>query len=270
LRYRKSKGIARYGAHDEVQRTRGEWQSENIGALEFSPTDKLAEYGWKEFVDNPITAKYLGWPLHALGETVVPHHITGTMSHGHEAYERAIDDVYSEIKTGTKDEILEKGFAWWKKYCYQNEMKTISNMVVELATENRQMVTGDWAWKDDESFNYTMVNFVGALEGIMGTKDEIAARAYSEDPDFVTNVRPLFVNASGAALATLMCASQLVEPPGQSADTECPGNTIYCPTYDADFECIDESQCTLAEDPDELDIEVQTFAEEEEGPIIII
>ena len=54
----------------------------------------------------------------------------------------------------------------------------------------------------------------------------------------------------------------------RSSDTECPGDTIYCPTYDANFECVDESQCIVAEDPEDLDDDVEIVTEED--PVIII
>lgn len=150
-------------------------------------------------------------------------------------------------------------------------MTSISDVIVEVARENRHMVTRTWAWKDMSSFDYTMMEFIEKiLDGSIRDKDEIVLEAYLSNANaFADHVRPLFVNASGAALATLMCASELVEPPGRSPDTKCPGDTIYCPTYEANFECVEESQCIIKKDPEELDTDVEIVTEKDQAIIVI-
>jgi hypothetical protein len=235
VKYKEADGPKRYGQYDDVPRSKGEWQSVNIGHLEFSTLENLGEFGWKEFIENPITAKYLGWPLHALGDTIVPHHIYGTMSYGHAPFEDAIDDKWPEIYEGQETAIVEKGFEYWKKYCYNKEMNGVKELINEVAIENRGHI-GSWAWQDWASIDYEYFRYT---EDDMDERDAITYAAYTGQPDFIENVRPLLINSSGAALALMVCASEIVEPPGKSDDAYCPDGYGYCPTHSCDFQCVE-------------------------------
>jgi len=229
-----SKGVSRYGQYDEKSRSRAEWQIENVGHLEFSPVYNLAEFGWKKFVEGSRNSKYLGWPLHALGDEIVPMHLVGTMSWGHAPFEDVMTERWKYIFPAVKDDVFEKGFEYWKKYCNNGQMESVKDLMIEVAKTNRSMV-GDWAWNDHGSFIY-----LGRNEGRFHEDDKEEAKSfYTDNPDFNSQMAPIVANASGAALALLVCASQMVEPAVDTVDSKCPEGYKYCPSHYCGFQCIE-------------------------------
>jgi hypothetical protein len=102
LNYFRSNGPSRYefvedkDGHRGKVRSPGEWQDPPLGRLPFSPLDNLAWYGWDNF-RRERSAKWLGWPLHALGDATVPHHVASTTGYGHRPYEDAVDSGRSGV-----------------------------------------------------------------------------------------------------------------------------------------------------------------------------
>src|SRR5262249_30235191 len=109
---------------------RPEWELAPMGHIVFSPVDNLGLYGWKGFVEDPSAhvAKSLGWPLHAIGDSVAPHHVTGTTGYGHRPYEDSAEQnwnriLYQDLATIPEvrvaqyqqlRRIIEHGFAYWQ------------------------------------------------------------------------------------------------------------------------------------------------------------
>ncbi|MEW5853231.1 MAG: hypothetical protein AB2A00_30905 [Myxococcota bacterium] len=105
LDYDDSTGPVRFNITDpddgdapSCARDRAEWEITTLGHTEFSPLDNLALYGWKRFADSTDRqARDLGWPLHALGDAVAPHHVTATTGWGHRGYEDAAEVHWLKI-----------------------------------------------------------------------------------------------------------------------------------------------------------------------------
>ncbi|MBN2343753.1 MAG: hypothetical protein JXX29_10450 [Deltaproteobacteria bacterium] len=261
LRAGKSNGVKHYGPHDDVEREHNyEWQMDSIGHLEWSSLSSLGEYGWHEFKENPTGSKFLGWPLHALGDVIIPHHIFATMSYGHLSFESAMSDAFFELFWGeenTDDEvsadrndadnyesenaIIANGYKWWKQFCWDSsleaskELSSAKSLIEAVAMDNMQYV-GTWAWNDDYS---VMENLQDSKE----KKDEKTA-SYLADSDFWNGMKPIVSNSSGAALAFLMCAADMVDYQENSSSeevTRCDDGYGYCASWECgfSFECIE-------------------------------
>ncbi len=80
-----------------VTRSKGEWQYPTIAHLAFEPLDNLAQHGWAKWKDTKST-HFLGYPLHAFGDAVAPHHIGGSPGWGHRPYEDAVEQHWLWIR----------------------------------------------------------------------------------------------------------------------------------------------------------------------------
>jgi hypothetical protein len=111
IHHRPSTGPKRYqvrrgndGHADTVMRGESEWQFLNYPHTPMEPLDNLAFFGWEEFRANPAThptareARWLAWPLHALGDAASPHHTIGAPGWGHRPMEIAINRAWNPIR----------------------------------------------------------------------------------------------------------------------------------------------------------------------------
>ena len=62
---------------------------------------------------------------------------------------------------------------------------------------------------------------------------------YLLDPAFAANASQLISNSSGATLALLMSASDMVVSQGHTPATKCPDGSGYCATWQCDFQCTE-------------------------------
>jgi hypothetical protein len=86
------------GDQPSCERGRVDWEFQTLGHTDFSPLDNLALYGWRRFATpSSYLAQELGWPLHAIGDAVAPHHVAGTTGWGHRPYEDAADLNWRKI-----------------------------------------------------------------------------------------------------------------------------------------------------------------------------
>jgi hypothetical protein len=87
---------------DSTSRDEEDWELFNWPHTPFTPADNLGMFGWRQFGRTPNgwkptdddpqwNAKYLGWPLHGIGEAVSPMHLAGTFGYGHRPYEDATE-----------------------------------------------------------------------------------------------------------------------------------------------------------------------------------
>ena len=249
------KGDDRYGPHDDYSDKRDhywDWQVDTIGVMEWSSLSSLGEFGWAEFTDNPTGSRYLGWPLHAIGDTIIPHHIFGTTSWGHHAYESAMDEAWPRLfwgeeksvsseatMDGDKDEdevnIIRNGYKWWKEYCWdtsswvnqtKKDLESAKELIEAVAIENAAYVNL-WAWDDWQSVAENTSD-----EGKMKKVNRYLAK-----DAFWENARSMVANSSGAALALLMCAADMVESDGSPSDTKCEEGYEYCMKWECGFQC---------------------------------
>ncbi|MBA2306323.1 MAG: hypothetical protein H0W08_27345 [Acidobacteria bacterium] len=101
-----SQGVHRYqiadagdGHPDSKLRDDEDWLITTWVHVPFSPVDNLAQYGWSEFKkDTTRGARFLGWPLHAIGDATVPMHVTATSGWGHRPYEDAYDNLWPKLR----------------------------------------------------------------------------------------------------------------------------------------------------------------------------
>jgi hypothetical protein len=86
------------GDQASCERDRVDWEFTTLGHTDFSPLDNLALYGWNRFATEPsFQAEDLGWPLHAIGDAVAPHHVAGTTGWGHRPFEDSASVFWRKI-----------------------------------------------------------------------------------------------------------------------------------------------------------------------------
>jgi hypothetical protein len=102
-----SEGTKRYGTN----RTRIGWSEGVFTEVPFSPIDRFAAYGWNTMVtpgSSPPDLSSMSWPLHAVGDSCVPMHVTTTTSWGHRPYEDWVNENWALLtfngnSNGTSD-----------------------------------------------------------------------------------------------------------------------------------------------------------------------
>lgn len=192
-----SKGISLYGQYDEVSRDAGDWEL-TLGNVEFSPLHNLAKYGWEEYKKDPTGARNLGWPLHAIGDALAPHHTVGTTSYGHRPYEEAAASVEPSANT---DAILLSAF---NAYSTLSVTKDVPTFIIESAvwTSDHVAAQGDWPFDDEASRLYHFPPELG------GNQSQAIARYDSYKP----LIQELLDEAVGRATAILLVAASLAKP----------------------------------------------------------
>ncbi|MBC8165195.1 MAG: hypothetical protein H7Y20_04890, partial [Bryobacteraceae bacterium] len=102
----KSLGTGRYqitgsddGQPDTKVRSKSQWQFTTITHTPFEPVDNLGLFGWRKFrTEAAHSVKFLGWPLHAIGDATVPQHVAATSAWGHRPFEDAQEILWSSIR----------------------------------------------------------------------------------------------------------------------------------------------------------------------------
>jgi hypothetical protein len=250
-----SVGHERYGQFDDRSRPTFQWSSPTIADLEFSPADNLAKWGWNTYLAGPTNAKYLGWPLHALGDAAEAQHLANTTGWGHTELEDAIDrsietalglatstnshtptDNFMDVQygsppsdvTGPNSEynILQAGYWWWLKY--KDGDINIQNMIESAAWQNRQFFDGSGVY-------FYKVTY---------SSEDFTNRTYNFNRTFQDVIRPPIENSAGAILALLIRAGQKATPVVDPTAV-CATGTSYSPSLGA---CTSEPDgwCTAA------------------------
>lgn len=253
-------------------RSAREWTLTNIAETEFSPLDNLAYYGADLFTASIPTGipalEALSWPLHAIGDATVPHHVSITSGHGHVAYEEWVDAHLDDIyftQRGCKGDcdwltmnnqyaqvhrVLEHAFR------YREHLRThgIRDLVTLLANETLAEVSGphvaSWPFCDVCDVAYRAH---GALDGIGGELDPVLLNAVhtfasttrslsAQDPvmvkmvsdpvgyynDHLDESRKLQERAVGATIAYLIAATA---PACKVTDETCGAGAACCAGY---------------------------------------
>jgi hypothetical protein len=218
LVYRNSPGIQHYGPYDETGRNKGNWQSKTAVDVEYCPVFNLAQYGWDKFKSSPDRATHLQRPLHAIGDLAVPHHLVGTISWGHSAYEEAVKQLFKQkaIQDPSSEEkvaaILVAAYELWSKHCSSGDLD-LKAFLIDIARKNRAL-SGDWAFNDEA----TKKADLGKKEN-RSTPE--AAQMYLDSDNFAANVQQLWNSAVVSTTAFLICASTEMKRNSLDPDTIC-------------------------------------------------
>ncbi|MCK9522704.1 MAG: hypothetical protein M0R76_06590, partial [Proteobacteria bacterium] len=157
-------------------------------------------------------------PLHAIGDLAVPHHLVGTISWGHSAYEEAIrllinqnaiDDPSSDENVAT---VLADAYDLWSQHCRTGDLD-LKAFLIDVARKNRSL-SGDWAFNDEA----TKKADLGKKKN--RSKSE-AAQMYLDLENFSENVQHLWNNAIISTTAFLICASTKMKTNSLDPDTLC-------------------------------------------------
>lgn len=234
LHYADSAGPGRYqitsghdGHADTRERSEAEWQFSTSPHTAYTPVDNLAMYGWRAFRDDPNhPISKLGWPLHALGDASVPHHVTATFGWGHRPYEDAQERLWTRIRHQTGNaswdplnaaeadqqlsqaiEILRSAYVWRQKIVQWRAARgggvdlPMRDLVTELAQNTSQRAANDqatgWPFMSGRSLQYL------ADEGA-------AINGYANRADAISLVEPYFIDSIGAIVAFLVSASEVL------------------------------------------------------------
>ena len=214
-----SRGVERYQAlrpDDGLPATRprgkGGWQQTTVPHVPFEPVDNLAYYGWRRFREEPDhPVRYLGWPLHAIGDAIVPMHVAGTAAWGHRPFEDSQVNLWPAVRlehSGDGDQrafverILERALIEdWRLREGRPTDVPVRLLVTELALDTRtysldqdRLSAGGWPYSITASTHYLL--------------DITAAnRAYEAKDPNGNRVRPLFEDGIGATIALLVAAA---------------------------------------------------------------
>ncbi|MBX3227888.1 MAG: hypothetical protein KIT84_23035 [Labilithrix sp.] len=217
-----SEGVKRYGAYDRRSRNGFQWQAHNVGHTEFSPVSNLANHGWNTFAG--IDAAALGWPLHAIGDSAAPHHVTGTTSWGHRSFEDAVEQLgegllprptSTEAFGAVRDRVLRSAFEHVRDL--NANSISIPSFVINEARVTRDLARNDddWIFKDSTSVEY-----------LTPLLQQHSIDAYKDHPE---KLRPFVEHAVANTIAFLIVASERMRPnePAFEASTLCGENQYF-------------------------------------------
>jgi len=200
---------------NSIDRSDDDWQYLSWPHIPFTPLDNLAWFGWKQFRDNPQSnAKYLGWPLHAIGDATVPMHVTGTFAHGHRPYEDAIENQRQELLYGDGSSALVRRrlrlimsqALLWRKFILNWRAKhpangadvPIRDLVTQLAQQTLSkvnqpnLITAGWPFNDLASTTYLLdkglaTGFYEAFPGVTNINQELLENGVAAEIAFLTS-----------------------------------------------------------------------------------
>jgi hypothetical protein len=206
-------------------RGKTEWQHLTFPHVPFEPVDNLALYGWKKFRDGANhPANGLGWPLHALGDAMVPMHVAGTSAWGHRPFEDATENTWRAVVKGDDVQkqqaealvILTKAFAYRNLVlAYRQANPSVGNdvpvrqLVTVLAahtaaySDAMQPLKG-WPYNGAASLAYA-----GDVSGTPLTKANAIA-LYANNPDAVSLYEPILDDGIAAIVAFLTSAAEVL------------------------------------------------------------
>jgi hypothetical protein len=214
-------GVKRYQQSPDgpLNRRKGDWLL-SLGHTEFEPLDNLALYGWRRFQrDHDVSG--LGWVLHAIGDSVEPHHGVAATGWGHRPFEEFTAFAWNEMlsESGVNhyfsmQRALEQGFSWWS-YLDDAQLANPSDLPI------RDLVT-NLAYTTRASSDWALHNGV-SVEFLVDGTEERARDIYGGDAD---KVRGQVEMGIGATLAFLAKASQFaVDEPSKPSPCVCAPGT---------------------------------------------
>jgi hypothetical protein len=229
VNYDKSAGVANYtadtaddGVARTIRRDKAKWQFTTVAHVPFEPVNNLAYFGWTRFRDEQIhPVRMLAWPLHAIGDAIVPMHVTGTSAWGHRPFEDSQDTIWDSVwnfKIGQREtqrpaveRVMRRAFEWWKVIEAWRAARggtkdiPIRQIIVDLAAHTHEYAmakhaetNGDWPFSSTASTTYLVA------------KNE-TIKAYAETSGAAELVRPLYENGMGAIVALLVAGADFYQ-----------------------------------------------------------
>jgi hypothetical protein len=226
VNYDKSDGVANYtadnandGMANTIRRGKGDWQFTTIAHTPFEPVNNLAWFGWTHFRDEQIhPVRMLGWPLHAIGDATVPHHVMGTSAWGHRPFEDSQEQIWSSVwnfkigQIGTQrpavERTLRRAFEYWKLIQAWRAANggtkdiPIRQIVMQIASHTHDYAMaqhvatgGDWPFSMGASTTYLIAK-------------NASIKAYSDTDGAAEKVRPLYEDGMGATIALFVAAAE--------------------------------------------------------------
>jgi hypothetical protein len=209
-----------------LHRSRSQWQYTTAAHTPMEPVDNLAQWGWNNYFDpngkHPVEA--LGFPLHALGDAMVPMHAAGTPSWGHRPYEDGMDRAWTRLRLedATSQEqvillrdIVYKGFEyfmfikqWQGAQAAQNMTQIPIRQLVTIVASHtasysmQTQASKKWPFDGDFSEFYKFEN---------SEHKEFAISAYANFPNVVDLHYPILVDGVGALVAFMTSASEVIK-----------------------------------------------------------
>lgn len=229
VNYDKSQGIDKYtanhaddGVANTILRNQADWQFTTIAHVPFEPVNNLAWYGWTHFRDEQIhPVSMLGWPLHAIGDAIVPMHVTGTSAWGHRPFEDSQDLIWDSIwnfKTGqlepqraAVERVMRRAFEWWKVIeAWRAARGGTKDIPIRQIIMGVAAHTHDYAMAKNAETLGDWPFSITASTGYLVAKGE-SINAYAGTDNAAELVRPLYEDGMGAIVALLVAAADYYE-----------------------------------------------------------
>jgi hypothetical protein len=199
-----SLGVRRYAPYADgvMDRLYADWVGTSFAHVEFEPLDNVGRYGWDSSPNHHRGSRLLGWPIHAVFDALVPHHVAGVLGWGHTDWEQFAANQWTTIfneKLGSYlhyydfEKILAQAYRYWVYLDDQwNRTKklAVSDYVTMIATE---------------TITEPECHIGGAFRGTCCTDD----LNYTNEVPFLTT---LLTRGMGAVLALMVKAANEVPP----------------------------------------------------------
>jgi len=197
---------------NSTARTASQWESPTMPHLRLTAVDNLAMFGYQEARANkgrPLEAKWLGWPLHAIGDASVPMHAVGASGYGHRPYEDSVDMVFGDLvgsgstaaSVSAITQVVLRAFKWrkfiqdWRALHGTTEVP-VRDLVTAVAENTRVKA------------NATPAVFKAAAS-IVYIVDEDGATAAYDNPAMAAIQRDLLLEGIAAEVAFLLSVTEV-------------------------------------------------------------
>lgn len=146
----KSDGVQHYSPYADGPDNRllDDWIISPLGHTEMEPVYNLGRWGWDQFAQGQLNARGIGWVLHAIGDSDMPHHTAGVCGWGHQPFEQFAllnwQQTFHEDQVSTDYKnmllVMERAFHWWKylddtQTSEQTTQLPVREMLRQLAIE---------------------------------------------------------------------------------------------------------------------------------------
>jgi hypothetical protein len=233
-----SDGVNNYSPYADGPETRllDDWIISPVGHTEMEPVYNLGKWGWDSFAKGQLGARGIGWVLHAIGDSDMPHHTAGTCGYGHQPFEQFAllnwqrtfheDDVATHYKH--LQVITEDAFHWWKflddtQASQKTTLLPVREFLRSLAIETRDLPVTTWGRA------FQLVNTFDTPSpddsDILATYGQDAQSGESSD------MQDLMERTIGASMGFLTKASDYVPTVPQSTQSD----PCFCPAPSSRF-----------------------------------
>jgi hypothetical protein len=205
---------------DTKHRREQDWQFLSWPHVPMTPLDNLARFGWEQFRQAPLErVKFLGWPLHALGDATVPHHVVATFGLGHRPFEDAVSNLMDELRfrgdranaSEQASRILLKALRWrrfildWRRVHPEAQRDIpVRDLVTALAERTLAAVSGPGA------SSWPFESHMSSLYALSGPPRSFSISYYEEVPAVLDRNRDLLEEGVAAEIAFLTSAMEAV------------------------------------------------------------